>query len=174
MRLDFSIRRVVVHPVHGPAEVVGLGSRSVNGFEVDYVDLLVLGGGLQVSLPVASAESLGLRNVVSSDEVRSIFEVLRADSSCEELVWSRRYKGNQERMVSKSPYVLAGLVRDIHRRRVSLGVSPAERRQLETALDVLASEVCIAQGHSQSDVAARMILDAVVEYGHSPRLVRAI
>ena len=105
----------VVHPHHGPATVVGRFARTVRGESVEYVDLAVHGGTLQVSVPAARADEIGIRDLPDSGELHRFAEVLCGPSTPEESQWSRRIKAQRELLISGDPVKLAGLVRDLLR-----------------------------------------------------------
>src|SRR5690606_8331723 len=96
----FSTGQVVVHPHHGPAKIAGTFSRSIRGEEVHYLQLVVEHKDLELSLPAEKAEELGIRPLLTAEEVGRMFDRLTAETGFEESQWSRRVKHNVDRLNS--------------------------------------------------------------------------
>ena len=69
---------MVVHPRHGAAVVEDLVELEKFGEQRVYVKLR-LPKGLTLMVPVESTEQIGLRGVVSRDELDEVFDLLRGD-----------------------------------------------------------------------------------------------
>ena len=83
----------VVHPCHGAAVVEDLVELERFGEQRIYVKLR-LPHGLTLMVPVESTEQIGLRGVVSRDELDEVFDLLRGDEGFMPILWGRRYRAN--------------------------------------------------------------------------------
>ncbi|MEV7647019.1 CarD family transcriptional regulator [Arthrobacter sp. NPDC089319] len=158
--MQFAEGQTLVHPHHGPTVVRGIRTRhSRQNAECRYVILEVKDSNLTVGVPVESAEEVGLRTVFDEAQMEALFEVLRAPSIEEDPQWSRRFKGNQERLRTGDIFVIAGLVRDLSRRLQAKGsMSHAEKDMLQYAKKPLVTEIALSKGIGLQE--AEAILDA--------------
>ena len=101
----------VVHPEHGAAVIEELRDREFLGEKRKYLVLRVAYGDLTLMIPVDSTEEVGLRQVVSKNEVKKVLKVLTEDESSMAANWSRRFKNNMEKLHSGDPYQVAEVLR---------------------------------------------------------------
>lgn len=158
--MPFSPGQLVIHPHHGPATVQDTMSRVVGGVERTYLNLLVHRSNLTVSVPEDAAEEVGLRTVLSPEGLQEVLDVLQAPSLPFDKQWSRRMKDQRERLLLGELTVTAGVVRDLLRRDLEDGLSPAEKDLLKTASAPLLGEFVEALG--LSDERAEELLVAAV------------
>lgn len=133
----------VVHPHHGAAVIGDLVELDSFGTPRIYLKLC-LPHALTVLVPVDSAEQVGLRGVVSREEVSKVFDLLRAAEGGISSIWSQRYKANLARLVSGDIYQVSEVVRDLSLRVREKGLSAADRRMLAKAREILLSELTFA------------------------------
>lgn len=158
--MQFTTGQLLIHPHHGPARVEGTMTRVVAGTERVYVTLRVQRSDLTVSLPADTAEEVGLRPILSGDQLRSVLDELRAPSVPFDRQFSRRMKNQQDRLLQGDLRVTAGVVRDLIRRDLADGLSPAEKDLLKRARGPLLGELVEAFG--VSDERAEELLVAAV------------
>ena len=77
----------------------------------DYLKLKVAYTDLVLMVPVANAESVGLRDVINDEEVEEVFAVLRKKEARMPTNWSRRFKNHSEKLRSGDIYQVAEVVR---------------------------------------------------------------
>jgi CarD family transcriptional regulator len=158
--MNFEVGETVVYPHHGAATITAVRTRTVKGTEKTYITLDVHQSELKIELPVDNVELVGVRDVIDSQGVEAVFDVLRSDIVEEPGNWSRRYKANAEKMGSGSVLRVSEVVRDLWRRDQEHGVSAGEKRMLAKARDILVSELALARGSSIEDASA--VLDEVL------------
>jgi CarD family transcriptional regulator len=142
--MQFEEGRTVIHPQHGPATVVEVFSRSVNGARRDFIGLQVHRSDLRIGVPVDRADEVGLRPVSAAAQVEELLGVLRAPTGEQEETWSRRFKANQEKLRIGDLFVTAGVVRDLTRRQEVRGLSLGEKDQLKHARVPILAELALA------------------------------
>ena len=108
----FKVGDSVIHPEHGACYVEAIQDREMCGVTREYLVLKLTYADLQVFVPIDSTE-VGLREVCSAEDVESVFEVLRTGEVSAQGNWSRRFKGNIERLHSGDIYQVAEVVRDL-------------------------------------------------------------
>ena len=58
----------------------------------------MLASDLTVSVPEKRAKEVGLRPVITSDEIAAIYEILSQDQSEMEANWNKRFRANMEKI----------------------------------------------------------------------------
>lgn len=162
----FSVGQTVVHPQHGPSTVTQVVHRSIKGVSRSYVELEVHRSDLRLAIPVDTADDVGLRPPRTAAQLEELWEVLGEASPDEEEQWSRRMKGNQERLRIGDLQVTAAVVRDLVRRDDARGISPGERDLLKHARQPLVIELGLSLG--VSDAEAEHVLDSVIRGAQGP------
>lgn len=142
--MGFAEGQILVHPHHGPATVRTLTTRPLRGVECPYLLLQVHGPALTVGVPVHQVEQVGLREVLAGSQLEELLEVLGAPTGFEEAQWSRRIKGNHEKVYSGDLYQIAEVVRDLIHRRERAGLSGSETSMLKNAKHLLTGELALA------------------------------
>lgn len=158
--MQFTSGQLVIHPHHGPATVQETITRTIGGVEREYVNLLVHRSDLTISVPADTAEEVGIREPLATDQLQEILQILQAPSVPFEKQWSRRMKEQQERLLLGDLRVTAGVVRDLLRRDLDTGLSPAEKDMLKKARRPLLGE--FVEGVGLSDERAEELLIAAV------------
>jgi CarD family transcriptional regulator len=115
-------------------------------------------------VPVDKTEDVGLRQVVSKQEVKKILEVLREDESKMASNWSRRFKNNMEKLHSGDPYQVAEVVKNLAIRERQKGLSAGEKRMLAKARQILVSELVFSLGCEEEEAEAQ--IDRVLDEAH--------
>jgi len=151
----------VMYPHHGAAVIKDLVELEVFGKRRTYLKLCLPHGDLSIMVPVDSTEQVGLRGVVSRDEVDKVFDLLREDEGWMPGIWGQRYKTNLAKLISGDIYQVAEVVRDLSLREIGKGLSPAEKRMLAKAREILISELTFALDSTEEN--AEAILDEVLE-----------
>ena len=143
----------VVHPRHGAAVVEDLVELERFGEQRIYVKLR-LPHGLTLMVPVESTEQVGLRGVVSRDELDEVFDLLRGDEGFMPILWGRRYRANLAKLISGDIYHVAEVVRNLSLREMGKGLSWAEKRMLAKAREILISELTFVVGSTEENAEA--------------------
>ena len=159
----------VVHPEHGAAVIEELRDREFLGEKRKYLVLRVAYGDLTLMIPVDSTEEVGLRQVVSKNEVKKVLKVLTEDESSMAANWSRRFKNNMEKLHSGDPYQVAEVLRNLAIREREKGLSAGEKRMIQKARQILISELSYATGKSEED--AEIMIDDVLDGAHGVKVV---
>ncbi len=141
-QLKFSPGDVAVHPAHGVGTVVSVERRQIGGQDGLFYVLKIVENGLKVMVAVGSADVVGLRPVMSSDEAQRVLDVLHAPEVAVDVQpWAKRHRIYTEMLKSGSPYEIAKVLRDMLRLRFDKDLSFGERRLLDQAKGLLVNEL---------------------------------
>jgi len=158
----FEVGDKAVYPVHGVAEVVGLENREIGGSATSVYILKILETGLTIMVPRSNAETVGLREVISNDEVSEVYGILRAKEEARDTqTWNRRYREYMEKIKTGSPFEVAEVLRDLCLLRKNKDLSFGERRMLEQARTLLVREIAVAKNAEEDAVGEE--IDSIFE-----------
>jgi CarD family transcriptional regulator len=158
--MTFKVGDTVVYPHHGAAQIDAIERKSINGKDREILVLRVQQGDLIVRVPADNVDLVGVRDVVNSEGLDRVFEVLRQPYVEEPTNWSRRYKANLEKLASGDVVRVAEVIRDLWRRDQERGLSAGEKRMLTKARSVLISELALAENTNEDK--AEALLDEVL------------
>lgn len=158
--MTFKVGDTVVYPHHGAAQIDAIEEKDVQGEQKSILVLRVQQGDLTVRVPAENVDLVGVRDVVSSDGLDRVFEVLRQPYVEEPTNWSRRYKANVEKLGSGDVLKVAEVIRDLWRRERDRGLSAGEKRMLSKARGILVGELALAEQTDEDK--AEAMLDEVL------------
>ena len=142
----FNIGDRVVYPMHGAGTIEGVEEREILGKTHRYYVLRLPIGDMKVMIPVDNTKEIGLRDVIESEEVDKVMLVLRQECTAMSTNWNRRYRSNLEKIKSGDVYEVADVVRNLASREREKGLSTGERKMLDSAKEILISELILAKG----------------------------
>src|SRR5674476_1144112 len=87
----------LVYPHHGACTVEKIEKMTAFDVKQDYLKLKVAYTDLVLMVPVANAESVGLRDVINDEEVEEVFAVLRKKEARMPTNWSPRFSPSHDR-----------------------------------------------------------------------------
>ena len=145
MKQQFSVGDKAVYPVHGVAEVVALEQRDIGGSKTPVYILKILDTGMKIMVPKANAGSVGLRDLITSKQVKEVLSILKSrDIPRDTQTWNRRYREYMEKIKTGSVFEIAEVLRDLCVLRTSKELSFGERKMLDTARTLLIKEIAVA------------------------------
>jgi CarD family transcriptional regulator len=154
MEPSFHVGDKAYYPVHGVAEVVALESRDIRGHVTPVYVLRILESGLKIMVPKANATAVGLREIMSDDDVASIYDILRStDKASDNQPWNRRHREYMDKIKTGDAFEIAEVLRDLCVLRNQKELSFGERRVLETARNLLVREIAQARHQTEEDIA---------------------
>lgn len=143
----------VVYPMHGAGVIIAIEEREVLGEKQKYYIMALPIGDMKVMIPMNAVDELGLRQVIGPDEVRRVYQVLQGEETAMSSNWNRRYRANMEKIKSGDIFEVAEVVRNLTIRENEKGLSTGERKMLDTARQILISELVIAENSTEEKVA---------------------
>lgn len=156
----FKVGDRVVYPMHGAGTIEGVEEKEILGTTQRYYVLRLPIGDMKVMIPVDNTEQIGLRDVIEPSEVDKVMFVLRQECTEMSSNWNRRYRSNLEKIKSGDIYEVAGVVRNLAARDREKGLSTGERKMLDSAKEILISELTLAGDWDREKVVN--LLDSVL------------
>lgn len=158
----FNIGDRVVYPMHGAGTIEGVEEKEILGKSHRYYVLRLPIGDMKVMIPVDNTKEIGLRDVVKPEEVDKVVDFLREESTVMSTNWNRRYRSNLEKIKSGDIYEVADVVRNLAARERQKGLSTGERKMLDSAKEILISEIILAKNWDR-DRTVHVVEDALSE-----------
>jgi CarD family transcriptional regulator len=147
----------VVHPAHGLGEILAIEQREIGGTKGEFFIIRILDNGMRVMVPRASAQSAGLRPVMSAKEADKVLDTMKAREVAVDLQpWSRRFRAYTEMIKSGSPHEVAKVLRDMYRLKFDKELSFGERRLLDQAKSLLLKELAAAKGLTEAALQSKV------------------
>lgn len=147
----------VVYPLHGGAIIKDIEARTQDGVQVEYYILQMLFESMTVSVPVSSAQKLGLRNIGDEQTLAQIEAALHETpdvSSVKSISWNKRFQMYMEKIKSGSVTEVAKIFKILmileHAKKISVG----ERRLLHSTKQILQSEVMLIKNIDEKKAAS--------------------
>lgn len=152
----FRIGDKIVHPMHGAGIVDGIVTRKVNGVLRDYYSLRLPVGDMVVMIPTESCREIGVRAILTGDQVEQILCQIAGLEVALEPNWNHRYRENMLRLKSGDLMEVAKVVKSLMLRESRRGLSTGERKMLHSAKQILISEIGMSQSISYQEAESRM------------------
>ena len=157
----FNVGDKVVYPMHGAGVIEAIEEKEVLGERRQYYIMRLPIGEMKLMIPTQAVDEVGLREVISEQEVQTVMDVLRGQKTKMSANWNRRYRANLEKIRSGSVYEVAEVVRNLVHRDKEKGLSTGERKMLDNARQILISELVLAKSIDEKQV--RTLLDELFE-----------
>lgn len=165
----FKIGDRAVYPGQGVTEITGIESKQISGATVVLYMLRVLDSDRKIMIPVSKVKSVGLRKVVSNEEVERVYGVLRERTrTIDRQTWNRRYRRYVEKINTGSLQDIAEVMRDLSRLKYTKPLSFGERKMLDQARTLLVKELSVARDSDEDAVALELDELIAVSQGDDP------
>ena len=156
----YAIGDKILYPMHGAGIVETIEEKEILGELRQYYILRVSWGDMKMMIPVDTSYEIGVRYIISHDEIDAVVEVLQADTSEMPGNWNRRYRENMEKLKTGDILQVAEVVRNLIRTERKKKLSAGEKKMLANARQILQSELVLA-GDMDESSACKLVEEAV-------------
>jgi len=134
----------IVYPLYGAGIIEDLEDKDIDGKMLTYYVLNIPVGNLLIKISAEKAESLGVRPVLSKEDILgALGSIINVHIDMPDN-WNLRYKENMDRIKSgKLPHV-AQVFRSLLLRERERGLSTAEKKMMTTAKQIILSELILS------------------------------
>jgi CarD family transcriptional regulator len=162
MNLMFEVGDKIVHPLHGAGVIEAVEEREFLGRRKKYYVIKLLLGSMKILVPQDSTKKVGLRTPIQEEEVEKVLNILKGKEKYDSLQdWRERYSTNLEKLKSGSIYKVAEVIRALRARSMEKGLSSGEKKMLESAYQLLLSELAFVKNAALEEV--KRLLDKALE-----------
>jgi CarD family transcriptional regulator len=153
MATEFEVGDKAVYPAQGVAEVVGIDTKEIMGTSQTFYVLRVLDSDKKIMIPVDNVENVGLRSIISPQEVEEVYDILRErDVDLNTQTWNRRYRAYVEKIQTGSAFEIAEVLRDLNLLKFEKTLSFGERKMQDTARRLFVQELAIAKDSTEQEI----------------------
>lgn len=151
--IKFKLGDKIVYPGHGVGEIVEVQEKRIASTTQHFFNITIFDSGMKILVPVAQAESVGLRKVVDKKTIDKVFTILKDRSlKIDTQTWNRRFREYSQKIKTGSVYEIAEVIRDLSVLSIDKELSFGEKKMLDTAQNLLASEIAVARSRPQDKV----------------------
>ena len=155
-KIKFSTGDYVVYPTHGVGKVTGLEDQEIAGAKLKLIVIDFEKDRMILRVPISKAETSGLRQLSSRDEMKAAMKTLKGRSRVRRTMWSRRAQEYEAKINSGNPISIAEVVRDLHRKEDQPDQSYSERQIYQAAFERLMRELAVVE-ESDEDAATEKL-----------------
>ncbi|WHH58140.1 CarD family transcriptional regulator [Petroclostridium sp. X23] len=148
----YNIGDKIVYPMHGAGVIESIEEKEILGKRQKYYIMKMPIGDMKVMIPMASIESIGIREVIDHKEAEGVIEIFRSGTTDMCTNWNKRYRENMGKIKSGNIREVAQVVKNLIYRDKEKGLSTGERKMLNSARQILVSELVLAKGMNQNEI----------------------
>ena len=149
----FNVGDMAVYPAHGVGMIEAIEKRKVGDCEQAFYVMKILDSSMVVMIPTDTCHAVGLRSLISPDEVGKVYDILnKKDVEIETQPWNQRYREYMEKIKTGSVYEIAEVLRDLFLLKEDKTLSFGERKMMDTAKHLLIKEIALANELNENQV----------------------
>ena len=151
--LPFAVGDVAVYPAHGVGEIKSIDTREISGTKHQFYVIQILDNGMKIMVPTANVNAVGLREIISNEEVEAVYDILKErDITIDNQTWNRRFRDYMDKIKTGSIYEIAEVYRDLSLLKQEKELSFGERRLLDQARSLLVKEMSFAESRDEDEI----------------------
>ncbi len=158
----FKVGEKIVYPMHGAGVIEKIEEKEILGERREYFIIKMPIGDMKVMVPVTNVEEVGVREIISEEEVAEVMEVLEGHKTKMPQNWNRRYRANMERIKTGDILEIASVVRNLTLLDNEKSLSTGERKMLSNAKQMLLSELVLVTDETMEVIEEKINL-AILE-----------
>jgi len=144
--MDFKIGDKAVVPTLGVGIIKEIETLSMDEVSYEVFVIKILYNGLTFKVPVNNTEANGIREVIPSDAVEKVYDVLRdRETPTDKQTWNRRYREYMNKIKTGDPLEVAAVLRDLALLKSEKALSFGERKMYDQAHSLIVQEVAVAR-----------------------------
>jgi len=148
----FKIGDKVVYPMHGAGIIESIEEKEILGEKKSYYVMKMPIGEMKVMIPISSVKDVGIREIIGCEDADKVFTTLESKVDEQSSNWNKRYRENMIKIKSGNIFEVADVVKCLMVREKRKGLSTGERKMLNSAKQILISELVLAKGMSPMDI----------------------
>lgn len=150
--MNYNIGDKIVYPVHGAGVIESIENREIMGEKKEYYIMRMPIGDMKVMIPVATAKEIGIRDVIDKSEADKVIKSFKECSTEMDSNWNKRSRENTIKIKSGNIYEVSKVVKSLMFRDKTRGLSTGERKMLNSAKQIMVSELVMAKAVKQSEI----------------------
>ena len=148
----YNIGEKIVYPMHGAGVIEAIEQKEILGQLQQYYILKIATTHMDIMVPVATADSIGVRPIIDKKDLGGIIEEIKHYDEKDELNWNKRYRLNLQKLKTGSIIEVGHVIKSLLLRESVKALSTCEKKMLTNARQIMASELVLATGDALSDI----------------------
>jgi CarD family transcriptional regulator len=154
--VEFQVGEKVIYPNHGIGVVESIQTRPTPAGKISLYKLRILSNDSRVWVPQQNADGVGLRHIITSGDVRKIFNLLGDGNIDQHPNWKGRFKENSDKMRTGSIYEVAVVLKGLTFLSRKKSLSFREKRMLDRAKFLIVTEIAEVEGKAPAAIEERV------------------
>lgn len=144
---------MAVYPAHGVGVIEAIRTQTIGGVDQKFYVMKILGNDMTIMIPTLNSSNVGLRAIISSEEVQQVINILlERNVKISAQTWNRRYRDYMEKIKTGSVFEVAAVLRDLYLLSDDKELSYGERKMMDTAKALLVKEISLARNEDEQAV----------------------
>lgn len=139
--MEFKVGDKVVYPNHGVGIIEQVARKSIAGTTSSFYRLRILSTDSTVMVPVGNTSTVGLRKVLTRNQISRVFKLLRNGEVATYDDWKGRFQANSDKMRTGDIMAVAEVLKSLTMLNEVKPLSYRERKMLDRARFLLVSEL---------------------------------
>jgi CarD family transcriptional regulator len=153
----FEIGDMAVYPTQGVGVIEDIEAREYSGHTQSFYILRIVDSDMKIMVPVTNAGNVGLRHLIDQQRITGIFDALAEPQIFGKIAsWSRRQREYNDKLKTGDLLDVAEVLRELYQISTAKELSYGEKKVLEQARKLLVTEVALAEGAKEDQVASRL------------------
>ncbi len=153
----FKVGDNAVYPAHGVGVIKRIEKKLISGKEKSFYVLQVIENGMTIMVPTDNTAGVGLRALVSKEEVNEVMGILRDKKvKIDRTTWNRRHREYMEKIKTGSVKEIAEVLRNLYLLKNSKDLSFGEKKMFDTAKNLLVKEISMSGAIPEAEVEAEL------------------
>ncbi|MBP7175236.1 MAG: CarD family transcriptional regulator [Thermoclostridium sp.] len=148
----YDIGDKIVYPMHGAGVIESIEEKEILGEKKSYYIMKMPVGEMKVMIPINCAGNVGIRDVIDKSIADRVFRSLEGSIIEQSANWNKRYRENMIKIKSGNVFDVAEVVKHLIIRERQRGLSTGERKMLNSAKQILISELVLAENMMPGEV----------------------
>ncbi|MBZ4645660.1 MAG: CarD family transcriptional regulator [Petroclostridium sp.] len=148
----YNIGDKIVYPMHGAGVIESIEEKEILGKRQKYYVMKMPIGDMKVMIPMTNIKEIGIREIINQQEAEGVIQIFKSGKTDMCSNWNKRYRENMVKIKSGNIYEVADVVKNLMYRDKEKGLSTGERKMLNSAKQILISELVLAKGMKQSEI----------------------
>jgi CarD family transcriptional regulator len=144
--MGFNVGDKAVVPTLGVGIIKEIDTISMDDVKYEVYVIKILYNGLTFKVPVNNTEANGIRDIIPSEAVEKVYDVLRdRETPTDKQTWNRRYREYMNKIKTGDPLEVAAVLRDLALLKSEKALSFGERKMYDQAHSLIVQEVAVAR-----------------------------
>lgn len=154
--MKYKIGDRVLYPMHGAGVIEAIEDKEILGEIHSYYVMRIPAGDMKVMIPMKNVDEIGVRNIISTKEAKSVLDMFGEHMGEEDSNWNKRFRENMTKLKSGNILEVLEVVKNLMYRDKKKGLSTGERKMLSNAKQILISELVLADAAKAIEIEQKL------------------